>query len=128
MRMLFWLLAAIPCFANTSIVSIEPTQMQAKISIITDQPAFCTYRASRGTAFSSNLADLNDNGNTDTRAGALVNANVHLFVLGTRKGNDALAAASTYWVGVSCGSDTEVSAVFVTRSIEWATRLPIRSI
>ena len=77
--------------------------MQAKITVRTDQTGFCTYRASRGAAFSSNIADLADNTNTDARAGSIVNANVHVFVLGTRSGNDALAAAATYWVGVTCG-------------------------
>src|ERR1700722_17227094 len=90
-----WVVA--PCRANTSIVSIEPTQMQAKITVQTDQTRFCPYRASRGSAFTSNLADLTDNSNTDGRAGAIVNANVHTFVLGTRTGNDALAAAASYW-------------------------------
>src|ERR1700733_2127798 len=100
-RLLWWISAALPCLANTSIVSIEPTQMQAKITVQTDQTGFCTYRASRGFAFNSNLADLIDNTSTDARSGSIVNANVHIFVLGTRKGSDALAASATYWVGVT---------------------------
>src|SRR5580658_11294116 len=125
MRNLLWLvIAGVPCQANTSIASIEPTQMQAKITVETDQAGYCTYRASRGTAFSSNLADLADNTSTDARAGSIVNANVHVFVLGTRTGNDALAAAATYWVGVTCGSDAEVAATFVTRSIAWGNTAP----
>src|SRR6202007_3285246 len=107
----------VPCRANTSIVSIEPTQMQAKITVQTDQRGPCTYRASRGSAFSSNLADLIDNPNTDARAGSIVNANVHIFIVGTRTGNDALAAAAGYWVGVTCGADVEVATTFTTRSI-----------
>src|ERR1700734_3739935 len=130
MRKLLWFitpmlnLPGIPCLANTSIVSMEPTQMQAKITVKTDQAGFCTYRASRGVAFSSNLADLTDNTDTDARAGSIVNANVHVFVLGTRKGNDALAASATYWVGVTCGSDAEVTSVLVTRSIAWGNTAP----
>src|SRR5277367_469041 len=113
MRNLLWLvLASIPCQANTSIASIEPTQMQSKITVETDQAGFCTYRASRGTAFSSNLADIADNTSTDARAGSIVVAHTHVFVLGTRTGNDALAAVATYWVGVTCGSDAEVAATF----------------
>src|SRR5579862_1848050 len=119
MRNLMWLLIATPCLANTSIASLEPTAMQAKITVRTDQAGFCTYRASRGSAFSANVADLTDNGNTDARAGALVNGNLHVFVLGTRTGNDALAASGTYWIGVTCGSDTEVAGTLVTRSIAW---------
>ena len=72
MRTLLCLLIVAPAWANTSIVSIDPTQMQAKITVHTDQPGYCTYRASRGTAFSSNLADLTDNTNTDARAGSIV--------------------------------------------------------
>jgi hypothetical protein len=98
--------------------------MQAKITVVTDQAGFCAYRASRGVMFSSNLADLTDNSNTDARAGSIVNANWHTFVLGTRTGSDALAAAATYWVGVTCGSDVEVTATFVTRSIGWGNTAP----
>ena len=98
--------------------------MQAKITVGTDQAGFCTYRASRGAAFSSNVADLTDNTNTDARAGSIVNANVHVFILGTRTGNDALAAAATYWVGVTCGSDAEVATTFTTRSIAWGNTAP----
>ncbi len=130
MRTLLWFvtillgLGAVTCLANTSIVSIEPTQMQAKITVETDQASFCTYRASRGAAFSANIADLTDNTNTDARAGSIVNANLHVFVLGTRTGNDALAAAATYWVAVTCGSDGEVAATFTTRSIAWGNTAP----
>src|SRR3984957_3945063 len=122
--LLYCALAAVPCLANTSIASIDPTQMQAKITGITDQAGSCTYRASRGAAFSSNLADLTDNTNTDARTGSIVTANVHVLVLGTRTGNDALAAAATYWVGVTCGSDTEVASTFTTRSIAWGNSAP----
>jgi hypothetical protein len=117
-------LAALPVLGSTSIVSIETTQMQAKITVQTDQSGFCTYRASKGTAFSANIPDLVDNTNTDARSGSLVNAGSHVFVLGTRKGNDALAAASTYWIGVTCGTDTEASAVFTTRPVQWGNTAP----
>lgn len=125
MRKFLWLaITSIPCLANTSIESIESTQMQAKITVRTDQAGFCTYRASRGTALSSNLSDLMDNTNTDARAGSIVSANVHVFVLGTRTGNDALAAMGTYWVGVTCGSDAEVASTFTTRSMAWGNTAP----
>ncbi|HTC33723.1 MAG TPA: hypothetical protein VK724_10145 [Bryobacteraceae bacterium] len=124
MRTLLWLLIAGPCFGNTSVVSVDTTQMQAKVTVRTDQAGFCTYRASRGSAFSSNVADLTDNGNTDARTGAMINGNVHVFVLGTRTAGDALAAAATYWVGVTCGTDAEVTATLVTRSIAWGNTAP----
>lgn len=118
----FWVAA--PAFGITSIASIEPTQMQAKITVLTDQAGFCTYRASRGAVFNSNIPDLVDNSNTDARAGSVVNGNRHVFILGTRKANDALAAAAIYWTGVTCGSDSEVSAAFATRPIPWGNTAP----
>src|ERR1700685_1186413 len=124
MRILLSLLIIAPGWASTSVVSIDPTQMQAKITVKTDQTGYCTYRASQGMAFSSNLADLTDNTNTDARAGSLITGDIHVFVMGTRTGNDALAAASTYWLGVTCGSDAEVTATFVTRSIAWGNTAP----
>jgi hypothetical protein len=124
MRYSLGLFIVLRCLADTSIVSIDPTQMQALLTVRTDQAGFCTYRASRGAAFSTNLADLIDNTNTDARAGSIVNENFHSFVLGTRKGSDALAAAATYWVGVTCGSDAEVAAIFTTRPIAWGNTAP----
>ncbi|HYL78115.1 MAG TPA: hypothetical protein VEU96_28125 [Bryobacteraceae bacterium] len=120
-----WLLGtAALCFADTRIDSIEPTQMQAKITVLTDQSGACTYRASRGSSFTSNVPDLVDNGNTDTRKGSLVFRNKHIFVLGTRKGSDALASAATYLIGVTCGSDPEVSAPLTTLAIPWGNMAP----
>ena len=88
--------SAILCYADTRISSIDPTQMQAKIEVHTNQSGFCTYRASRGEVFSVNLPDLTDNGNTDARTGSLVQDERHIFVLGTRKGADALATGVGY--------------------------------
>jgi hypothetical protein len=117
-------LLPVSCFASTSILTIDATQMQAKIVVLSDQPGFCTYRASRGNSFSSNLPDLTNNGNTDARAGSLINGRAHVFVLGTRKGDDALASAATYWVGATCGADAEVSRTFSTRPIPWGNTAP----
>ncbi len=114
----------LPCFAATRIVAIEPTQMQAKVTVHTEQAGYCTYRASRGASFTVNIADLTDNGNTDARTGSLVRADNHVFVLGTRKGPDALAAATTYWLGVTCGVDNEVSQVFTTLPVPWGNLAP----
>src|SRR5215467_10589754 len=60
-----WLCPVFFSSANTRINAIQPTQMQARIEVSTDQPGRCVYRASRGTVFSSNIPDLLDNGNTD---------------------------------------------------------------
>ena len=124
MRCVLLFSSVLPAFGATSILSVEPTQMQAKVTVRTDQTGFCTYQASRGTSFSSNIPDLVDNTNTDARSGSIVNSGAHIFILGTRKANDALAAAATYWVGVTCGADSEVSTVFTTRPIQWANTAP----
>jgi len=117
-------LAVLPAFGATSILSIDATQMQAKITVQTDQTGFCAYRASRGNAFSTNIPDLVDNTNTDARPGSIVKPGAHIFILGTRKANDALAAAATYWIGVTCGADSEVSRVFQTRPVQWGNTAP----
>jgi len=127
MRSIPWVLFALvvlPAFGATSILPIDATQMQAKITVQTDQTGFCTYRASRGTTFTTNIPDLVDNTNTDARAGSIVNPGTHIFILGTRKANDALAAEATYWVGVTCGADSEVSKTFKTRPIQWGNTAP----
>ncbi|HEY6393514.1 MAG TPA: hypothetical protein VIX89_19685, partial [Bryobacteraceae bacterium] len=111
-------------WATTRIVSIDPTQMQARVTVQTDQSGPCTYRSSRGDHFTSNIADLADNGNTDARTGSIVAAQTHLFVLGARKGADALAAGAAYWVGVTCGADSEVSRTFDTLAIPWGNMAP----
>jgi len=111
-------------WATTRIVSIDPTQMQARVTVQTDQSGVCTYRSSKGDHFTSNIADLADNGNTDARTGSIVAAQTHLFVMGTRKGADALAAGATYWVGVTCGADAEVSKTFDTLAIPWGNMAP----
>lgn len=98
--------------------------MQAKVTVQTDQAVSCTYRASRGDHFTSNLADLVDNGNTDARTGSIKAEPIHIFVLGTRKGAGALAAGAKYWVGVTCGADPEVSKTFDTLPIPWGNMAP----
>lgn len=124
MQWVLWFELIPTCLANTSIVSIAPTQMQAEITVHTDQSGNCTYRVSRGSSFSSNIADLADNGNTDARIGSIVNGTEHIFVVGTRKGADALAADAAYLVGVRCGRDSEVSTSFKTLPIPWGNMAP----
>ncbi len=124
LRTLVLCMLAAPLFGSTSIVSIDATQMQAKIAVQTSQQGFCTYRASKGTSFSTNISDLVNNGNTDARTGSIVNTGSHVFILGTRKGNDALAAGAAYWVGVTCGADPEVTAIFNTRPVQWGNTAP----
>jgi hypothetical protein len=113
-------------FATTSIsVEVQDvTQMQAKVTVRTDQPGYCTYRASAGNNFSVNLPDITYNGATDARPGSLIDGHTHVFVLGTRAGNDALANGTHYWVGATCGTDPEVDAIFTTRLIPWGNMAP----
>ena len=112
-------------WASTHIISIDATQMQAKVTVQTDQSGNCTYRASRGDHFTLDLPDLVDNGDTDARNNPpLIVDQIHIFVLGTRKGADALAMGATYWVGVTCGSDAEVSKSFSTLAIPWGNMAP----
>jgi hypothetical protein len=118
------LFVSAPCHATTKIVAIQPTQMQARIAIQTDQPGNCTYRASRGTSFRTLIPDLRDNGNSDNRSGALVNGSSHVFVLGSRKGDDALASDASYWIGITCGTDQEISATFKTLPIPGGNLAP----
>ena len=117
--------------AATSISSIEPTQSEAIVRVQTDQPGNCTYRASRGFALGTNIPDISDNGNTDARVGSVVavasasavgqGPGQHVFHLGAHKSNDALAADADYIVGVTCGSDSEVTSRFHTRPIPWGS-------
>jgi hypothetical protein len=123
LAVMFVFVAMHPCCASTVITSIDPTQMQAKITANTDQPG-CKVRASRGIVLTSNVPDLLDNGDTDARAGSVVNGSQHIFVLGTRRGNDALAADATYIVGLTCGSDPEISRTFKTRPIPMGNMAP----
>ncbi len=115
---------ALPCFAATSVLSITPTQMQARIEVQTDQAGFCTYRGSRGATLGVNVPDLTDNGNTDARTGSIIYGNRHVFIMGTRKGNDALAASASYIAGVTCGADAEVTQPFATAAIPWGNMSP----
>ena len=117
-------LAGLEAFGATGIKTIEPTQMQAKIVVITDQSGSCTYRASEGASFTTLLPDLLDNGTTDARTGSIVHDDTHIFVLGTRRGNDALANATQYWIGVTCGTDAEVSTSFYTLPLQWGNMAP----
>lgn len=117
--------SAFACWASTSIVSVAPTQSQAVVTVTTDTGAAnCTYRASRGSSFVANVPDITDNGATDARSGSIVTAPKHYFALGTRKGNDALASGATYWVGVTCASDAEVSTTFTTIAVPWGNMAP----
>lgn len=110
--------------ATTSITTVSPTQSQAIIAVTTDQGVNCTYRASTGTVLVTNLPDITDNGATDARVGSLINGTTHKFILGTRKGSDALGVATAYIVGVTCGGDSEVTKTFSTLPMPFGNMAP----
>ena len=115
------------------------TSTQAIVRAQTDQTGFCTYRVSEGSAFSAMVNDVNpalfSGANSDARAGSIItgipsgrggtltSGSQHVFVAGTRtaaRGADgrfhsrALQANTLHWVGVTCGTDAEVSTTFQT--------------
>jgi len=115
------------------------TSTQAIVRVRTDQPGFCTYRVSEGQGFSAMVNDVNpalfSGANSDARAGSIIagipsdrgrspsTGSEHVFVAGTRtaaRGADgkfysrALQANTLHWVGVTCGTDPEVSTTFQT--------------
>jgi hypothetical protein len=112
------------CFAATTISSIEPTQTQALVHFTTTTGAPCSARASRGTTLGTQIPDLVDNGATEPRTGWITVGSQHTIVLGSHKGNDALAAAGQYIVGITCSPDSEVTAVFSTKPVQWGNTAP----
>ena len=120
----FFLLSA-TSWAATAIVHVGPTQSQALVQYKTDQSGVCTIRASRGTSLGTNIPDIIDNGNSDARAGSISGqGQLRFIVLGAHKSNDALAADANYIVGLTCGTDSEVTAQFHTKPIQWGNTAP----
>jgi hypothetical protein len=115
---------SLPLFATTTITSIESTQTQAKVSVLTTSTAACSVRAARGGTLGIQIPDLVDNGATEPRTGWIVNGSQHTIVLGSRKANDALAASGAYIVGITCSPDAEVTATFRTKPIQWGNTVP----
>jgi hypothetical protein len=116
---------SLPLFATTKIEFIESTQSQAKVLFTTSSGTTpCSVRASRGTTLGTQIPDLADNGATEPRTGWIVNGSQHTIILGSHKGNDALAANGTYIVGVTCSPDAEVTQVFQTKPIQWGNTAP----
>ena len=108
----------------TAITNTQPTPQQIVVSVTTDQPGNCTYRASEGTVLGALVNDVNPalfaGSNSDARGGAIVAGRRRTFVLGTRKAQQALdnrwrsrslQANTSHWIGVQCGADAEVSTV-----------------
>jgi hypothetical protein len=124
-------------WATTTISSIEPTATQAVITVSTDQAGNCTYAASEGPALGVSVNDVNislfPGSNVDSRPGSIPGQSastviaVHEFVLGTRGQagvqissfdnraySRALQMDTQHTVGVTCGSDLQVTATFST--------------
>ena len=133
-KLLLLLSTGISLFATTSIVSITPSATQAIIVVKTNQSGNCTYRASEGSSLSTMVNDVNTTLypglNTDARAGSLPGSSIstvqslHTFVLGGRYTTQSsydnnnyghpLQAFTQHITGVTCGSDSEVTQLFVT--------------
>jgi len=118
------------------------TATQAIIRVTTDQSGNCTYRISEGDTFSALVNDVNPalfaGANSDARAGSIITSidarritpgapgTQHLFVAGTRSAaraadgrfySRALQTDTGHWVGVTCGTDAEVSTTFRTLNL-----------
>jgi hypothetical protein len=126
-KQLLQALLATGVYANTSIVSTQSTSQQILMTVATDQPGYCTYRASEGASAGAMVADVDPalfpGANSDARSGSLVNGGRHAFALGTRKAQKAsnnkwssrsLQTNTVHWIGVTCGGDAEVSTVAST--------------
>jgi hypothetical protein len=132
MKKLALLLTSWPLLATTSITHIEATATQAVITVSTTQSGYCSYVAYQGSTLSGTiLNDVNNTlfpgSNSDSRPGSLVSGGAHKFVLGTRGQagvqissydnraySRALQMATQQTVGVTCGTDPQVSATFAT--------------
>src|SRR5579864_5078041 len=124
MRLILFCLS-VPLLATTTINTIETSQSQAKVLVITDtKNNTCSVRAARGATLGTQIPDLVDNGATEPRTGWLINGQQHTIVLGSHKANDALAAHATYSVGITCAPDSEITATFQTKPIQWGNTAP----
>ena len=131
-RMKSWLVftLALPCFGATSVTTPSKgdiTATQAVIRVTTDQAGNCTYRLSEGSSLTTSVNDVNpalfSGADSDARPGSIITATTHVFVAGTRTAARAsngkyysrsLQANTQHWVGVTCGTDPEVSTTFWT--------------
>jgi hypothetical protein len=111
-------------FAATSIVRVNATPQQLLVVTTTDQPGFCTYRVSEGSTFAAPVNDVNAGlfagSNSDARNGSIIDGRSHTFVVGLRTAamasdhkrySRSLQSNTPHWIGVTCGSDAEVSVV-----------------
>ncbi|HEV8147685.1 MAG TPA: hypothetical protein VGP79_14950, partial [Bryobacteraceae bacterium] len=121
--------AALRLGASTTVtLSAPPTATQAVLAVNTDQSGNCTYRASEGSVLGALVNDINSSlfagANSDARPGSIVRGKLRKFVLGSRvtqvspldkrRYSRALQAFTRHIVGVTCGSDAEVTLSFTT--------------
>src|SRR5579862_8120031 len=124
---------------SVQVAKSDVTATQAIIRVQTDQSGFCSYRVSEGGSFIALVNDVNtalfSGANSDarpgsiitglsaTRIGSLSRGSAHVFVAGTRLSARAadgkfysrvLQTNTLHWVGVTCGTDSEVSTTFST--------------
>ena len=134
---------------TVSVSKSDLTATQAIIRVKTDQPGFCSYRVSEGGSFTALVNDVNPTlftgANSDARSGSILTGmsatrtggvntgSEHVFVAGTRtssKASDgkfysrALQTNTLHWVGVTCGTNSEVSTTFTTLNIPLGDNQP----
>lgn len=127
-----FLVLAMSCYATTSlqVANEDITSVQAIVRVTTDHVGFCAYRVSEGPSFSAEVNDVNTSlfsgANSDSRPGSIITGNSHIFVAGTRTAAQAadgkfysrsLQTNTLHWVGVTCGTDAEVSTTFTTLNL-----------
>src|SRR3954469_25171286 len=129
-RWLAMLLLAIPyaiaqSAIDISVINVSPTQAILRYNAPDNNP--CRVVASEQESFSPSVFDTDatqfKGSNQDNRPGSIVNGQMRVFVLGRRtseRGADgamhsrALAAETTYYVQVDCGSATGTTTLTTT--------------
>src|SRR5215469_8728998 len=133
--------AGASCWGATTVTvnKQDVTATQAIIRVVTNQAGYCTYRVSEGSSFTDLVNDVNPNlfagANLDSRLGSIISGieapnlrqfaqqKEHVFVVGSHTAplapdgkhySRSLQANTLHWVGVTCGTDAEVSTTFTT--------------
>lgn len=123
---------------TSTVVSVSDTQAVIHVTATgTGSPYACVYTASEGNSLGAPVNDVNPalfpGSVTDSRSGAIVSGNDHVFVLGTRTYQKAasgkwlsraLKAYTTHTYGVTCGSASQVTGTFTTANIPLGESYP----
>lgn len=125
MRQIILIALACPLWAATQIGNVTVTAEQAVIPVTTTADAKgCTIAASEGASLGTPIPDITNNGNTTARVGTLVGTGTVTFVLGLRRGNNALSEHTTFTTGITCAPDAQVTKTFRTGYNRWGNTSP----